>query len=68
MTVSIKTGRAPAHAAHRAGAMSPCEREALWDMEEHVWTSGADIARATTSTKAAMIFPYPTGILQGDQI
>ena len=68
MTVSTKTARAPAHAAHRAGTLSPSEREVLWDMEEHFWTSGADNARATTATNAVMIFPYPPGILQGDQI
>ncbi|MBD3624856.1 MAG: hypothetical protein HUJ24_05650 [Rhodobacteraceae bacterium] len=37
-------------------------------MEEHFWTSGADNARATTATNAVMVFPYPPGILQGDQI
>jgi hypothetical protein len=68
MTVSTETARAPVHAAHRAGALSPSEREALWGMEEHFWTNGADAARATTATNAVMIFPYPPGILQGDQI
>ena len=37
-------------------------------MEEHFWTNGADNARATTATNAVMVFPYPPGILQGDQI
>ncbi|NBD30837.1 MAG: hypothetical protein GVY31_12480 [Alphaproteobacteria bacterium] len=37
-------------------------------MEDHFWTSGADTARATTATNAVMVFPYPPGILQGDQI
>lgn len=37
-------------------------------MEEHFWTSGSDNARATTATNAVMVFPYPPGILQGDQI
>jgi hypothetical protein len=37
-------------------------------MEEHFWTNGADTARATTAANAVMIFPYPPGILQGDQI
>ncbi len=68
MTVSIRTAKAPAHAAHQAGTLSPGEREVLWDMEEQFWTSGADNARATTATNAVMIFPYPPGILQGDQI
>ncbi|MFD0978288.1 helix-turn-helix domain-containing protein [Tropicimonas aquimaris] len=68
MTVSTKTARAPAHAAHRTGTLSPVERDVLWDIEEHFWTSDADNARATTATNAVMIFPYPPGILQGDQI
>jgi hypothetical protein len=68
MTVSTKAARVPAHAAHRAGTLSPSEREVLWDMEERFWTSGADNARATTATNAVMVFPYPPGILQGDQI
>ncbi|GHF68765.1 hypothetical protein GCM10017056_44830 [Seohaeicola zhoushanensis] len=40
----------------------------MWGIEEHFWTSGADSARATTATNAVMVFPYPPGILQGDQI
>jgi hypothetical protein len=68
MTVSTKTARTPPHAAHKSGALSPREQDDLWDMEEHFWTSGADNARATTATNAVMIFPYPPGILQGDQI
>ncbi|TQE98887.1 MAG: hypothetical protein FKY71_11500 [Spiribacter salinus] len=37
-------------------------------MEEKFWTSGTDNALATTMANAVMIFPYPPGILQGDQI
>ncbi|OOY16182.1 hypothetical protein BMI85_11740 [Thioclava sp. DLFJ4-1] len=37
-------------------------------MEERFWTSGSENARATTADNAVMIFPYPPGILQGDQI
>jgi hypothetical protein len=37
-------------------------------MEEHFWTTGIDNARATTAPNAVMVFPYPPGILQGDQI
>ncbi|MBU3001707.1 hypothetical protein KO491_17845 [Roseovarius nubinhibens] len=37
-------------------------------MEEHFWTSGNENARTTTATNAVMIFPYPPGILQGDQM
>lgn len=68
MTFFIEPARAPSHAAHRADTLSPEEREVLWDMEEHFWTSGADNARATTAINAVMIFPYPPGILQGDHI
>lgn len=68
MTVSTEATRAPAHAAHSAGTLSPGERGVLWDMEEHFWTLGADNARATTATNAVMILPFPPGILQGDQI
>lgn len=68
MTVSTKSGRALSHAAHRSGTLSPRERDTVWGMEEHFWTSGADNARATTATNAVMIFPYPPGILQGDRI
>ncbi|MDD9730997.1 hypothetical protein PVW46_13860 [Mameliella sp. AT18] len=68
MTVSTTTMGRPAHAAHESGALSPREQGVLWDMEEYFWTSGADNARATTATNAVMVFPYPPGILQGDQI
>ncbi|WP_420861922.1 hypothetical protein [Algirhabdus cladophorae] len=68
MTVSTATTGRPAHAAHKSGTLSPREQGVLWDMEEHFWTSDADNARATTSTNAVMVFPYPPGILQGDQI
>lgn len=68
MTVSTATARRPAHAAHKSGTLSPHEQGILWDMEEQFWTSGADSAQATTATNAVMIFPYPPGILQGDQI
>lgn len=68
MTLSAPRAAKPAHAAHKAGTLSPCDQGVLWDMEEHFWTSGADNARATTATNAVMIFPYPPGILQGDQM
>jgi hypothetical protein len=68
MTVSTATMGRPAHAAHKSGTLSPREQGVLWHMEEHFWTSGADNARATTATNAVMVFPYPPGILQGDQI
>ena len=68
MTVSTATMGRPAHAAHKSGTISSREQGVLWHMEEHFWTSGADNARATTATNAVMVFPYPPGILQGDQI
>lgn len=68
MTLSTSRIKTPGHAAHKFGTLSPDERQVLWDMEEHFWTGGADSARATTATNAVMIFPYPPGILQGDQI
>lgn len=68
MTVPTAIASRPAHAAHKSGTLSPREQGVLWDMEERFWTSGADNARATTATNAVMIFPYPPGILQGDQI
>ncbi|PRY84361.1 hypothetical protein [Donghicola tyrosinivorans] len=68
MTVSTATARRLAHAAHKSGRLSPHEQGILWDMEEQFWTSGTDSAQATTATNAVMIFPYPPGILQGDQI
>ena len=67
MSPSTTRNRVPDHAAHRAGTVSPRDQELLWDMEDRFWTSGADNARATTATNAVMIFPYPPGILQGDQ-
>jgi hypothetical protein len=68
MTASTEALETLGHAAHLAGTLSPHEQGVLWDMEEHFWTSGADSARATTATNAVMIFPYPPGILQGDQL
>ena len=68
MTASTRTARAPAQATHNSRTLSPREQDVLWDMEELFWTSGADSAKATTATNAVMIFPYPPGILQGDQI
>jgi len=68
MTASTQTTRKPARVAHVSGTLSPREQGVLWDMEEHFWTSGAESARATTAPNAVMVFPYPPGILQGDQI
>ena len=40
----------------------------LWDQEAHFWTSGLENAQSPTAKDAVMIFPYPVGILQGDQL
>lgn len=40
----------------------------LWAIEEKFWTEGADSARTMTAKGAVVIFPYPVGILQGDNI
>lgn len=68
MTPSVPGTKLPDHAAHTSGTVSPADHAVLWDIEERFWTSGADNARATSATNAVMIFPYPPGILQGDQI
>ena len=68
MTISTRHAGSFEHVAHLSGNLSPREQDDLWTIEEHFWTSGADNARATTANDAVMIFPYPLGILQGDQI
>ncbi|MCC5985237.1 MAG: hypothetical protein JJU42_12820 [Rhodobacteraceae bacterium] len=40
----------------------------LWRLETAFWTSGRDSARATTAAGAIVIYPYPLGILQGNDI
>lgn len=40
--------------------------EDLWRLEEAFWTSGRDSARTATAAGAIVIYPYPIGILQGD--
>lgn len=44
------------------------DKDALWTIEERFWTKGADSARSMTAKGAVLVFPYPVGILQGDQI
>ena len=68
MTAAAVPAKTSGHAAHESGTLSPREKDTLWEMEEHFWTGGADNARATTASNAVMIFPYPPGILQGEQI
>lgn len=38
----------------------------LWEMEERFWLDGADAARTQIADDAVMIFPFPSGILQGE--
>lgn len=40
--------------------------EDLWRLEEAFWTSDRDSARTATAAGAIVIYPYPIGILQGD--
>ncbi|WP_236021250.1 hypothetical protein [Sedimentimonas flavescens] len=68
MTLSVPQKTTVEHAANKIGRPSPADQESLWAMEERFWTNGADNARTTTAKNAVMIFPYPSGILQGDQI
>ncbi|MDF0601906.1 hypothetical protein P1J78_14270 [Psychromarinibacter sp. C21-152] len=68
MTAFTRTARKPARVARGSSTLSPREQGVLWDMEEHFWTSGAESARATTAPNAVTVFPYPPGILHGDQI
>ena len=68
MTVSGPRKSSLDHASKQTGRPSPLDQNSLWDIEERFWTGGADNARATTAENAVMICPYPTGILQGDQI
>jgi hypothetical protein len=56
MTVSMETAKRPAHAAHKSGTLSSREQGVLWDLEELLWTSGADNARAATANNVIMIF------------
>lgn len=68
MTLSTPQSNLPDDAASKISRPSSKDQKILWDMEERFWTSGSDNARATTAKDAIMIFPYPPGILQGDQI
>jgi hypothetical protein len=44
------------------------DEDSLWAMEERFWTEGANSARTMTAKGAVFVFPYPVGILRGDQI
>lgn len=68
MTPAAPGPRNRGHSIREAGSPSAQDDETLWDLEERFWTGGLDSARATTAKNAVMIFPYPAGILQGDQI
>lgn len=41
-------------------------KDQLWEIEERFWLDGAEAARTRIADDAVMIFPYPTGILQGE--
>lgn len=68
MTLSAPGANTLGRSARKTGTLSPRDEAILWDMEERFWTSGARAGRAATAKNAVMIFPYPTGILQGDRI
>ncbi|WP_114965385.1 hypothetical protein [Alkalilacustris brevis] len=40
--------------------------ETLWRLEEALWTSGRDSARAETAADAIIVLPYPDGIMLGE--
>lgn len=42
--------------------------DALWAIEEGFWTQGAEFASGKMADGAVMVFPYPAGILQGEEI
>lgn len=44
------------------------DEDDLWALEERFWTEGADSARHMTAKDAVFVFPFPTGIIQGDSI
>lgn len=44
------------------------DEDTLWAMEERFWTEGADSARSMTAKGAVLVFPYPVGILRGNDI
>lgn len=44
------------------------DQATLWALEEAFWTGGAESARSMTAPDAVFVFPYPTGILQGNGV
>lgn len=68
MTVTAPGSDKGVHPVRESLGLSPSDHASLWQIEERFWTSGADSARSTTAKDAVMIFPFPPGILQGDQI
>lgn len=68
MTPGASASRPRVNADSPVKTLTMRDEATLWDMEERFWTGGLDSARATTAKNAVMIFPYPLGILQGDEI
>lgn len=68
MTPAAPTHQSRGHSDRKAGNLSLQDDAILWDLEERFWTGGLDSARVTTANNAVMIFPYPSGILQGEHI
>ena len=44
------------------------DEDDLWALEERFWTEGAESARHMTAKGAVFIFPYPVGILRGNDL
>lgn len=44
------------------------DEDDLWSLEERFWTEGAESARSMTAKDAVFVFPYPSGILQSDDL
>lgn len=42
--------------------------ERLWEMEKSFWLDGPDFYESSMAPDARMVFPYPVGILEGEQI
>lgn len=62
------SGNLPKDTTGADAPMSSNDHAPLWAREEMFWTKGASSAREMTSKHAVFIFPYPTGILQGDAL
>lgn len=44
------------------------DEEELWEIEERLWLSGAEVFRSVMDEDAVMVFPVPAGILRGKEV